>query len=1128
MASSADIEKPISLVRPANGKAVRAILARAHKQEMSADKALARNTKAALRPVRSKGVLSKALGQALAHHGRTKKGATSLRPKAPDTNGRAFHFSHSTVGKGKAGGRGAAPSAPTGAEPGGGSDDAGLGPGSGSGSGTPGKGAGSTSGGESSGMPDLGSREAGHQRYVERDAALARDAVEVFGIPVGQGQEKGAARGGVGEEQAEGWERDPTAERTQSQTKKARSVEIDVETLKKDIEQASRGQRTQSAQEYIEDPSKVVPQTRHGHSNSFGTIGETFDERVAFWNDVTKHEREKDARTQIRLVLELPHEASPAARQEIVKKFCQQYEDLDVPYWASIHAPTKKNDHRNHHAHIVHGIRPTKRMIDPSTGKLAWDFTITEEYRTSSRNKKYKHPYRQNAVKAFWDRDYVRDTRKRLADVTNEVLTAHEYDIRYDPRSYKDMGLDIEPMKHVSRVVADKAKVRDFVVLDAAWTRRLIDQEMNAAAVERDKTYMELKAVEKQLSTLSSDIRKLKDVNAKLPASMKVTPASRLSVAKAKELSKQMLEVEHAKIAQRFADEATARTIQHIIDSTAPVSAHRGGKARRVQPTQNGATAPNPEALKLLHDAAKEEMRLHRVATAGRARKLAYLAMGVLGRWQEQAQPKSPFTAAPAQTAPRPKKTKPGPGLGARPFTMTGAAPQTQAASKTKAASRAQGFKPNAGISGTKPRTQGPVTPTTGFEAAEALRRQTQVQQARPTEQVRSLTPRPVYQTGAETVLGTLERTSTTGQKFPKFMHNYLNQQTAGVAAAVAAARAVGPEAVTSMWDAIKQRLGAGTAKAATEAQQAAPTPTPPPAREPRPMANPPPVIYVQPTPQADRREAPVNRGAGSATSRTATSRSQPRAGTGPGRPDAATEDRGNSGTSAGMRRVLRETRASAQTRQGSLDIAAGPTTAAQTAPRTPQLGPAQQPAPGSTAGVRTPEPASQARASAAPDPTRPTPAPPATDRASVAPAAQASPQPTPRAAPRPQRAAAPMPELEDLDLEALMRGCYTDVPMAKPKQGKVLKPSDFQRDRKPLTKVGSRPISPMELGLAPPRKDDPECDVARMNAQDNAKAEAIVEALGMASEELEEKEKIKRKKTRRKIMIVNRPGIER
>jgi len=1041
MASSADIEKPISIVRPANAEMVRAILTRAHKQEMSADKALARNTQAALRPVRSKGVLSKALGQALAHHGRMKKGATSLRPKAPDTNGRAFHFSHITVGKGKVGSRGAAPGASTGASADSGSEN------SGSSSGTTGKNAGSGTAGGSLGLPDLGSREAGHQRYVERDAALARDAVEVFGVPVGQGQDKDAARDGIGQERVEGWERDPANEKRQSEETKAKSVDIDIETLKKDIEQASRGQRTQSAQaaqEYIEDPGKVAPQTRHGHSNSFGTIGETFDERVAFWNDVTKHEREKDARTQIRLVLELPHEASPAARQEIVKKFCQQYEDLGVPYWASIHAPTKKNDHRNHHAHIVHGIRPTKRMIDPSTGKMEWDFTIAEAYRTSSRNKKYRHPFRQNVVKAFRDRDYVRDTRKRFAETANEVLRAHGYDVRYDPRSYKDMGLETEPMKHVSRVVADKAKVRDFVVLDAAWTRRLIDQEMNAAAVERDKTYMELKAVEKKLSGLANDIRKLKEVNAKLPDKMKLSPMSRLSVNRAKELSQEMLEVEHAKIAQRFADEATARTIQHIIDSTAPVSAHRGGKTRRVQPTQHGPEAPNPEALKLLHEAAKEEMRLHRVATASRARKLGYIAMGVLGRWQEQAQPKAPFTTAPAQQTQKTAKAKTGPGAWGLPFTMIGTRPQTQTAPKAQATSKAAGFQPGASVGGMKPRTRGPITPSTGFEAAEAMRRQTQAQQ------------QPIYRTRTENVLEILERTSLVGQKFPKYMHDYLNMQTAGVAAATAAARAAGPEALTSMWEAIEQRVGSGSGRDTTAPQQAAPAPAPTPAQEPRPMADPPPVIYVQPTQQAARREAPVGQDTGSATSRNTKNRMPQRERTIERANTAGPADRANSGKNAGTRTEVRETPARVPTKQGTLDVAVAPPRQAQPS------SPAPQPGSTATAGVRGPE-------LAPPKPTRAAPSPQAPDAAGVAPTAQATPQPTPRAPALAQRAAAPMPTLEDLDIVALMRGRYTDVLTPKPKQGKVLKPSDFQRDRKPLTKEGNRPISQIELGRAPP-----------------------------------------------------------
>ena len=669
MSSKADIEQPISIVEPAHAKSVQAILDRAHREEQSVNTALTRTVGGALSPPRGKGLLSKTLGLALSHHGRTKKGGPSLRPVAPDTNGRAFHFSHSTVnrstassgqGSRKAGGSGNA------AEPNEGSGGRSSG-------GTQTTANGTTSSSTGRAQPDLGSKEAGHQRYVERDAALARDAAEEFGIVVGADRQTSMSSQ---REATEGMEpsRSARSEKTKDTEEekaagkaeeRARPIEVDIEALKREIAKTARGRRTQSAeaaQAYMEDPTKVAPQVRHGHSNSFGTVGETFEERVAFWNDVQKHEREKDARTQIRLVLELPHEATPAARQEIVKRFCEKYEQLGVPYWASIHAPTQKNDDRNHHAHIVHGIRPARQMIDPTTGERAWDFTITETYKTSTRHKRQRHPFRQNAVKEFRDRDYVRDTRRRFAETANQVLEKAGCPIRYDARSYKDMGLDIEPLTHIDRILADRSKTHDFVVMDPEWTRRMIEQEMRAAAVERDKTYVELKKVEKRLAEVSRSITRLTDANAKLPKKMRLSPLSRMTVTTAKMITRRMLVIEQARIEQRFADEATARTIQHVIDATAPTSGHRGGEERRAKP-MDGANAPDALAMAHLHKAAIEELRLHRIATAGRLRSLGLQAAAVYEQWRAEADP--PLQAgAPPQEA----RAQPMPGTAPHPL----------------------------------------------------------------------------------------------------------------------------------------------------------------------------------------------------------------------------------------------------------------------------------------------------------------------------------------------------------------------------------------------------------------------------------------------------------------------------
>ena len=628
----ASIDKPESLVRPANKKALQAVLDRAHQQEKAASKAALRVPGGGKGLGNGNGLLSKALGMALAHHGRTKKNGPSLRPTAKDTGGRAFHFSHSTVGKTKTKGSGGGGSA-------GGSTGGSAGSGSGGGQGG--------SQASPAGKGPQATRESAHQGYIERDAAVARDQAQDFDMGFTKSPSRTsnkAAEKDMGESLEPG--------RT-----KAKKVEINKAAVQEAIAAMMPGAKMHSAaaaQEYIEDPEKVPPQLRHGHSNSFGTIGATFAERAAFWDDVNNHEREKDARTQIRLVLELPHEATPAARQEIVRRFTEAYEDMGVPYWAAIHAPTKKNDSRNFHAHIVHGIRPARKMIDPTTGQEAWDFTITTTYKKKNRVTKTRHPYRQNVAAEFRDRNYPRESRARFADVVNQVMKKHGCPIRYDPRSYKDMGLDIEPQKHVSRVIADKLKSNDFVVMDAEWTRAMIEREMQIAAIDRDKTYRKLKKVEKSLLDLGKEVKNVQGVNKKLPKSMQLSPFSRLTTKAAQGITKRLLSAERDRLAQRFVDENTRRTLQHIIDATAPVSVHRDGKARKARPNLPPGMTPDVEAMTQLHVAAVEEMRLHKLQSASAATRAANRVAGILKEWRSEAEPTPPTGAAAATEASRP------------------------------------------------------------------------------------------------------------------------------------------------------------------------------------------------------------------------------------------------------------------------------------------------------------------------------------------------------------------------------------------------------------------------------------------------------------------------------------------
>lgn len=112
--------------------------------------------------------------------------------------------------------------------------------------------------------------------------------------------------------------------------------------------------------------------------SSFGTIGDTEEERRQFWRLLEKHERDNGT-VQLGVIAGLPRELSTAGRHEAVRRFtAEMFGASGLPFWAAIHLPDAKGDQRNHHAHILYGDRPCARMED---GR--WDFEAGAQQRKS-------------------------------------------------------------------------------------------------------------------------------------------------------------------------------------------------------------------------------------------------------------------------------------------------------------------------------------------------------------------------------------------------------------------------------------------------------------------------------------------------------------------------------------------------------------------------------------------------------------------------------------------------------------------------------------------------------------------------------------------------------------------------
>ena len=655
--SLADIEPAIEIFKAANIQAVQKVVARAEKRALAAGKRQHQGLKSMMRRGKIGKKLTKALDKAMDFHGRQAKGRPSIRLTAPDTGGRPYHFGYTVITKGqrksttssarRAGTEGGAAAAKArGAE-------------------TP------TAGKAKKGRASrhrANTREGAHQIYTERDNAL-EDGLPLDDRPLGT-QAMAFADGAQLDQEGvspalgkEGGARslDEPEVQDAGARQQTHGREVGQAWVEEGMSRApglSEEHGEAAAQKYIEDAAKV-PKLR-GNTASFGTIGDTLEERLRFWDLVHEHESDKGGRTQSRLVLELPHEASAQERHEIVRRYTDDmFRAKGLPYWASIHAPTKDNDDRNHHAHVVFTDRPASKMVDPTTGREEWDFAVAVTKETACRHKLVTHRYKQKRREDMRGRGWVKRARTHFAEVTNDVMVEAGKRVRYDPRSYKDMGLDASPMKNVKRIITDKAKDQTFVVMDAEWTRRMIEQEMRAAAIRRSGTFQALVRTEGLLENASKSAAAAEKAQSRLPAHLKMGMPTRLGTDLARRVTTAVLEGERERLSRRFVEEATERTLRNVIEATGPRP--KGKAAGKVH---DAANAPDAADLAELHAAAIEELTAHRrssrLAASATARRMEVLR-GLWGGRQPAAKVPNPLEAAGGTTTKTTVRAAPAP-----------------------------------------------------------------------------------------------------------------------------------------------------------------------------------------------------------------------------------------------------------------------------------------------------------------------------------------------------------------------------------------------------------------------------------------------------------------------------------
>ena len=527
------------------------------------------------------------LGKALRLRGDV-RGKASIRQKAPDTGGRPFHFAHSVVGKERS------PAAASKRSTDGSSTETTSGDG--------------TTSARSGGTAKIGSAAA-HMRYIEREVAVE------------------TAHGSA-------LERDD-----RSRSEQAREGEVEASPAPR----AYNSERDHVSgagpgQGYIENPAKLA----NGEQIifSFGTIGQTFEDRVRFWEALEEAEAHPNARVQHRLIVELPHEASPQARFDIVKKFAERFEQDGVPFWAALHAPGKHNDSRNYHAHIVYSERPAKRMRNPDDPSAAeeWDFAIVKRWKSSSRHQRQSRPYRQDKLRAYHALDFIPKLRRKFSAITNEVLTRDDVrdrdgaEVRYDARSYRDMGVDAVPMRSINRIVADKVKGGKNTVLDGAYTKRMITAELRESAAKRQKDVLALIAIDDAVRAATASGAKARQGPQLLPKELRPSPLASVSRAMLKPVGERLMKAKHEALQVDVMERAAIASLERVIAATSPkaVEAIKKSKSAEIR-----AQSPDAEALHLLHAAALAELEETREVTAKKRRSLRYQIGAAVEEWRE-------------------------------------------------------------------------------------------------------------------------------------------------------------------------------------------------------------------------------------------------------------------------------------------------------------------------------------------------------------------------------------------------------------------------------------------------------------------------------------------------------------
>ena len=201
-------------------------------------------------------------------------------------------------------------------------------------------------------------------------------------------------------------------------------------------------------------------------------------------------EKRKDAKVAREYEIALPAELPREAQRALALKFAQALADrYHIAADVALHAPDRKGDERNIHAHI---LTTTRRITE--NGVLA-DKTRELDVKTTAA----QHVM---AIRELW------------ADIANAELARHGRDERIDHRTLKAQGIDREPQIHVG-------------VHATAMERRGVDTEKGARNREIQARNAELTEVQRAVDEYNQHIAEYRSALEQARAKQTDTPTQK-------------------------------------------------------------------------------------------------------------------------------------------------------------------------------------------------------------------------------------------------------------------------------------------------------------------------------------------------------------------------------------------------------------------------------------------------------------------------------------------------------------------------------------------------------------------------------------------------------------------------